>query len=128
MLSKAYGISLPPSRDVHLANDERYEELVEVMHLSLAHGDPPTEEDRDEAAASETGRNPTTSPPLVNLSLHGGGRTRDAHDETYEDVVFKLKNVPSKQAGEMFMASLGWSCGHRLERWVKRCCFKTATM
>jgi len=37
-----------------------YGELVEVMHLSLAHRDHPPEEGRDETAASETERNPTT--------------------------------------------------------------------
>ena len=37
-----------------------YGELVQVMHLSLAHRDPPAEEDQDELATSETERNPTT--------------------------------------------------------------------
>jgi SAM-dependent methyltransferase len=63
MLSKTYGISLHPETFISQMMKDifGYGELVEVMHLSLAHRDPPTEEDRDEAAAaSETERNPTT--------------------------------------------------------------------
>jgi len=62
MLSNTYGISLHPETFISpmMRDIFGYGELVEVMHLSLAHRDSPTEEDRDEAAASETERNPTT--------------------------------------------------------------------
>jgi len=62
MLSKTYGISLHPETFISQMMKDifGYGELVEVMDLSLAHRDPPIEEDRDEAAASETERNLTT--------------------------------------------------------------------
>jgi len=64
MLTNTYGISLHPETFISQMMKDifGYGELVEVMHLSLAHRNPPTEEDdRDEgAAASEAERNPTT--------------------------------------------------------------------
>ena len=62
MLSHTYGISLHPEMFISQMMKDifGYGELVQVMHLSLAHRDPPAEEDRDEATASETERNPTT--------------------------------------------------------------------
>ena len=62
MLSNTYGISLHPETFISQMMKDMfgYGELVQVMHLSLAHRDPPAEEDQDEIAASETERNPTT--------------------------------------------------------------------
>ena len=62
MLSETYGISLRPETFMSQMMKEifGYGELMADMHLFLAHCDPPTGEDRDEAAASETGINSTT--------------------------------------------------------------------
>jgi len=62
MLSKTYGVSPHPETFISQMMKDifGYGELVEVMHLSVAHRDTPTEEDRDEAAASEMERNPIT--------------------------------------------------------------------
>ena len=61
MLSNTYGISLHPETFISQVMKDifRYGELVEVMHLSLAHRDPPTDEDRNGASARQTERNPT---------------------------------------------------------------------
>ncbi|EDR00407.1 uncharacterized protein LACBIDRAFT_334168 [Laccaria bicolor S238N-H82] len=62
MLSKTYGISLHPETFISQMMKDifGYGELMEVMHLFLAHRDPSTEEDQDEAAVSEAEMNPTT--------------------------------------------------------------------
>ena len=62
MLFETYGISFHPETFMSQMMKDifGYGELMKVMHLLLAHRHPPTGEDRDEAAASETEISPST--------------------------------------------------------------------